>query len=291
MFESDKMAIMPEKLSDIIEARKANEVTISAVEVAALIENAKTRTASSFKNVKGSIAILPLHGFISHRATIWAAWGLESSSELFTLWFNAVINDSSVGAVVIDVNSPGGTVFGLTAVTDAIFNARGKKPIIAVANSLMASAAYFIASSADEIVADPDAEVGSIGTIAVHFDHSAQLELMGVNPTIIHAGKFKAEGSPFVPLDDEAKAEFQRTVDSYYDTFVSAVARNRGITVSKVKSDFGQGRVLRADDAQSVGMVDRVATLNDVLERLGSNNNSVQGAKNELALLKVKSQR
>ncbi len=291
MFESDKMAIMPEKLSDIIEARKSNKITLSAGEIANAIEAAKTRTASSFKAVKGNVAILPLHGFISHKATIWAAMGFESSSEMFTMWFNAVINDPSVGAVVIDVNSPGGTVFGLTAVTDAIFNARGKKPIIAVANSLMASAAYFIASSADEIIADPDAEVGSIGTIAVHFDHSKQLELMGVNPTIIHAGKFKAEGSPFVPLEDEAKAEFQRTVDSYYDTFVSAVARNRGITASKVKSDFGQGRVLRADDAQSVGMVDRVATLSDVLERLGSNNNSVQGAKNELALLKIKSQR
>jgi signal peptide peptidase SppA len=202
------------------------------------------------------------------------------------------MNNPRIGAIVIDVNSPGGTVFGLTAITDKIFNARGKKPIIAVTNSLMASAAYFIASAADEIIADPDSLTGCVGTISVHLEYSKFLEDAGITPSIFSAGKFKAEGNQFTPLTDEARAEFQKAVDDYAATFYAAVARNRNVTVTKVKADFGQGRVLRAEAAKAVNMIDRIPTLQSVIERLQStsaaSSNSRTKAKLTAAQAKVK---
>lgn len=264
-FENDVLAIMPERVQDIIDQR-SHTIKMSQEE----IEAAKQR-ATQFKNVRGEIAVIPIHGYISHRASIWAYMGLETSSEILGHVFDRAIKDDSVGAIVFDINSPGGTVLGLTAITDKIYNARGTKPIISVVNDLMASAAYFIGSASDEIVAGPDSETGSIGTIGVHLDWSKALETEGIKPTIIKAGKFKGEGNPYEPLSDDAKQEWQDMVDSYYETFVNTVARNRGTTNANVKSTYGQGRVLRSDKAKSVGMIDRIATMEQVLTSLVSN--------------------
>lgn len=281
-FESIMLAIMPERLNDVIARRE--QLVIEGVDVVAAIN----RRATKFKDIKGKVVTVPLHGYISHKATIWSAMGFETSSETFGKWIDALVDNADVGAIVIDVDSPGGTVLGLTGVTDKIRSIRGKKPIIAVVNDLMASAAYFIASAADEIISDPDALTGSIGTICVHLDWSGFLENAGVKPTIFKAGKFKDEGNPYTPLTDEAKANYQEAVDEFYEGFVSAVAKNRGITAAKVKSDFGQGRVFMAQKAKSVGMIDRIATLENVIaDLLGGKGKSKSRARAELDLLET----
>lgn len=282
-FESDVLALMPERLGDIITRRQ--EAIVSADFI---IEDAINRRATQFKNVKGKVVIVPLAGYISHKPSIWSAMGFETSSEVFGQWMESLVANSDVGAIVIDVDSPGGTVLGASGITDKIYSLRGKKPIIAVVNDLMASAAYFIGSAADEIVADPDSLTGSIGTIGLHVDWSGALEQAGIKPTFIYAGKFKAEGNPYEPLTDEAKKDWQNMVDDYYDTFVGAVARNRNITKSKVGSDFGQGRVLKADKARNAGMVDRIATMEQVIDDLLPKGKSKSLAQAELDWLKVK---
>lgn len=280
-FESDILAIMPEKLNDIIAVRQ--NMIIEDVE----IDDAINRRATKFKNVKGKVVVVPLHGYISHKPSIYSALGFETSSETFSGWLDDLASNEDVGAIIIDIDSPGGTVAGLGGVTDKIYSLRGKKPIIAVVNDLMASAAYFIGSAADEIVADPDSLTGSIGTIGVHFDLSGALEQAGVKVTIIKAGKFKDEGWPYSPLTDEAKSDWQSIVDKYYSSFVTAVARNRGITENKVKDDFGQGRVFKADKAKSVGMVDRIATLEQVISDLLPKGRTKTLAQAELDMLKI----
>jgi len=281
-FESDILALMPEKLNDVIATRQS-----MAIKAADMVE-ISNRRATRFKNVKGKVVVVPLNGYISHKATIWSALGFETSSQTFGGWIRDLVANRDVGAIVIDVDSPGGTVAGLTSVTDKIFAMRGTKPIIAVVNNMMASAAYFIGSAADEIVADPDSISGSIGTIAVHLDWSGLMEQAGVKATIIKAGKYKDEGHPYQPLTDEAKEDYQNMVNDYYDTFVSAVARNRGVTATKVKQDFGQGRVFRADKAVSVGMVDRKATLEQVIADLMPKGNSKAFSQAKLDLLKMR---
>jgi signal peptide peptidase SppA len=280
-FEGNALAVMPESLQVIISKREM--AVIEGIDV----EDAINRRATKFKNVSGKVVTIPLHGFISHKATIWSAMGFETSSETFGMWMESLINNGDVGAIVIDIDSPGGTALGLSGVSDKIFSLRGKKPIIAVVNDLMASAAYFIGSAADEIVSDPDALTGSIGTISVHMDFSQFLENQGIKPTVITSGKFKGEGNPFMPLTDEAKDDMQRMVDDFGASFVEAVARNRNTTTSDVKQNFGQGRVFRATEAKKIGMIDRVATMENVIKDLMPKGKSKARAKSELAILTV----
>ncbi|MCC7371633.1 MAG: S49 family peptidase, partial [Chloroflexi bacterium] len=131
-----------------------------------------------------------------------------------------------------------------------------------------ASAAYWIASSADEIVVTPSGEVGSIGVFTAHEDISAALEAEGVTVTLISAGKYKTEGNPFEPLSEEARGAIQARVDDYYSMFVRAVARGRGVKPADVRGGFGQGRVVGADEAVRLGMADRVGTMAQTVERL-----------------------
>lgn len=281
-FENDILAIMPEKLGEVITVRQEAIVSDDAF---MHIEDAVNRRATQFKNVKGKVVIVPLAGFISHKSTIWSAIGLETSSEMFGQWIESLVGNNDVGAVVIDVDSPGGTCAGLSAITDKIYSLRGKKPIIAVVNDLMGSAAYFIGSAADEIVADPDSLIGSIGTIGLHIDWSGALKEAGIKPTFIYAGEHKTEGNPLEPLSDEAKRDWQNMVNEYYDTFIGAVARNRNTTKSKVESDFGQGRVFKASKARSVGMIDRIATMEQVIKDLQPKGKSKSLARAKLDVL------
>jgi signal peptide peptidase SppA len=276
------LAILPEKVGSVIAQREM--AIIDGVD----IQDAMNRKATKFNNVKGDVMVVPIHGFISHKPTVWSAVGLESSSEVVGLWIDSLMNNPSVGAVVFDVDSPGGSVQGLTAISDKIYSYRGKKPIIAVVNDMMASAAYFIGSAADEIVADPDSLTGSIGTLFVHEDWSKALERIGVDVTFIHAGKYKVEGNPYEPLDDTAKQSLQDMVNQYYEVFVSAVARNRGTTAATVKADYGQGRIMRAPQAKSAGLIDRIATLEQVTNALLPKENRSSRARNMAYAIKAR---
>jgi signal peptide peptidase SppA len=149
-----------------------------------------------------------------------------------------------------------------------IRQARGKKPIVAVANSLMASAAYWICCSADEVVCTPNGQVGSIGVLVLHVDQSAANEIDGLKPTIISAGKYKSELNPHAPLEPEARSYLQSSVDDYYGAFTGAVAAGRHVSRDRVQSGYGQGRVLGARQALSVGLIDRIATLDATIQRL-----------------------
>lgn len=280
-FEGNTLAVMPDQLNNITSRREM------AITDGIDVEDAINRRATKFKNVSGKVVTIPLHGFISHKATIWSAMGFETSSETFGIWMDSLVNNGDVGAIVIDVDSPGGTALGLSGVAEKIFSMRGTKPIIAVVNDLMASAAYFIGSAADEIVSDPDALTGSIGTISVHMDYSQYLENMGVVPTVITSGKFKGEGNPYMPLTAEAKEDMQRMIDDFGASFVAHVARNRNTTIADVKQNFGQGRVFRATEAKAIGMIDRVATMENVIKDLMPKGKSKSRAKSELDLLNV----
>jgi len=214
------------------------------------------------------VAVLPVYGVIHQRANLMTDTSGGTSVERLTAQFRQALADPSVGAVVLDVDSPGGAVPGIEELSAEMHGARGSKPILAVANSLAASAAYWIATAADEVVVTPSGEVGSIGVFAVHEDFSAALEAEGVRVTLISAGKFKMEGNPYEPLGEVAREALQARVDDYYGMFVKAVARNRGVTAKDVREGFGEGRVVGAGEAKRLGMVDRVETFDAAVARL-----------------------
>jgi len=151
---------------------------------------------------------------------------------------------------------------------DEVTSARVQKPMVAVANRLAASGSYWIGCSASEFYVTLGGEVGSIGVWQAHFDYSQAFAAEGIQPTLISAGKYKVEGNPYVPLDEEAQGFMQSRVDDYYANFTKAVARGRGVPIAQVRDGMGQGRVLGADAAQAHGMVDGVATFDEVVRKM-----------------------
>lgn len=264
--------LVMERLTSVI-LRWSDGVRLSADQIAAAVGGAP-QAASDRRNsaqaVSGSVAVIPLYGVLAHRAhmvqSVSGPGG--TSTEMFGRALSAAVADPAVDAILIDVESPGGSVHGTQELADRIFAARGQKPIVAIANATAASAAYWIASAADQVVATPSALVGSIGVITAHEDKSAALAAEGRKITYITAGKYKAEGNAAEPLTDEARAEAQRMVDQFYGVMVKSIARGRGVAPEVVRGQFGQGRVLSSSDALAAGMIDRIETFDEAVARL-----------------------
>lgn len=218
---------------------------------------------------QGAVVVIPVTGVITAKPGLFERYGLGSSAQTLGRELRAAVQDDEVKAVVLDVDSPGGTVAGVPELAAEIRAARGSKPIVAQANFTMASAAYWLGAQADEIVASPSAEVGSIGVYILHWDDSKFWEEMGMAPTLISAGKYKTEGNPFEPLGEEARAHLQDKVDAVMALFVGDVAKGRGVSPATVREGYGEGRVLDAGPAKAAGMVDKIRTLEDTLRAYG----------------------
>lgn len=275
---AEPWAMQPEKLTAMLEflcAQAAGE-KFSADEIEARITKQR---ATEISKTQGNVALLPLQGVISNRVNMMSAISGGTSNEMFGAALQGAVRSPDVKAIVLDVDSPGGTVGGTDELSQMIFDARGSKPIVAHVNATAASAAYWIASAADEIVATSSSEVGSIGVFTVHEDVSKMLSDLGVTETLIKAGKFKAEGVPFEPLGEDAKAYIQSRVDAFYGMFVKAVARNRGDSLTSVREGYGQGRMVGAQDALDMNMIDSIGTLEDTLSRFGASQYGAPPAK------------
>lgn len=263
-------AVLPSHLAKVqdVLSFQANGGKLSANEVAELVGlgSQPARVAAA-----GSIAVLSMRGTIAHRIeSVQSISGSGGTSiEGFRSRFQSALADPNVSAIVVDVDSPGGSVAGVRELADEVFAARGRKPMVAVANTLAASAAFWLASAFQEFSVTDSGQVGSVGVFAMHENVSAALERQGVEVTLVHAGKYKTEGTPFAALGDEARAHLQERVDVAYGQFVNALARNRSVSKKHVESDFGQGRVVDAKDAVDRGMADRVETIEEVIQRLG----------------------
>ena len=270
-FSAELWAIDEAKFLAVVEmlAFQAQGGKLSAAEVEARI--GKGREAETAKR-KGAVAIVPVRGVIANRANLMSDFSGGTSSEQLASAFQAALADDDVKAIVLDVDSPGGAVSGTDELSSLIHAGRGVKPIVAQVDATAASAAYWIASAADEVAVTPSGRVGSVGTIWSHQDVGKAMKKAGVATTIVKSdvSPYKDEENPFGPLGDEAHAHVKGEVNAAADSFVKALARNRNVTQDKVRSDFGKGRMLTADHAVAAGMADRVATMHQTLQRFGS---------------------
>lgn len=218
----------------------------------------------------GAVAVLPLTGVLTPRGSMLSMLfgGGFGGLQDFRETFREAVASPDVGAIVLDVDSPGGLIDLVPETAAEVREARGSKPIVAVANTMAASGAYWIAAQADEIVVTPSGEAGSIGVYMVHEDWSAFNEQAGIQPTYISAGRYKTEGNPDEPLSEESHTAWQQEVDDIYGQFVDDVAAGRGVSASAVRSDYGEGRSLLAGRALEAGMVDRIDTLETVVGEL-----------------------
>jgi signal peptide peptidase SppA len=267
-------AILPEKLAVI-----AQFIRMSAAgEKLSEEEIEASMSAGPRVSPKGSgaVAVIPVYGTISRRMNMMSRMSGGTSIEQLTASFRQAMSDPSVKAVVLNVDSPGGSVDGVPELGAEIFSSRSQKKTIAVADTMAASAAYWIAAQADELVVTPSGSVGSVGVFAVHEDYSKALESEGISVTLVSAGKYKTEGNPYQPMSAEAKDALQADVDKFYGMFVKAVAQGRGATQESVRNGYGEGRMVMAADAVKEGMADRVATLDQVLADLGVGSGSAK---------------
>ncbi len=244
---------------------------------------ARAARAKSSSAAGGNIAVLPLYGVMSQRASmaddISGSGG--TSTQAFTSALNAALADDSVAGIIIDIDSPGGSVFGTAELASAIFSARSTKPIYGYVNSLCASAAYWTGSQCAQLFMTPGGQAGSIGVYMQHVDESAALEMEGYKCSFVSAGKYKVEGNSLGPLDAEGQAFLQSQVDAYYASFTQAVAKGRGAAIASVRDGMGQGRCLLASDALAAGMVDGVCSFDDVVGKMKKAIKSGAGAKAE----------
>lgn len=178
----------------------------------------------------------------------------------------AAATDPHTAAILLDINSGGGSVAGCVETADLLSTIKAKvKPIYTYGDSMMASAAYWLGSVGQKIAIGRATTAGSIGVIYVHMERGKQLESMGVTPTVFRAGKYKALGQPVEPLTDDAKAQIQDRLDNTYTTFVDHVAAERGKAYSVVDQSMAQGREFYGQAAVQAGLVDQVSTFDAFL--------------------------
>lgn len=259
-------AIRREKLAAIQSflALRVSGGAVTAEEVREIVAAAGPRRQAS----RGKLGVLPLQGVVMNRAGIMAETSGAVSLESWMQQFRSFVDDPEIDSIVLDIDSPGGSVEGVPEAAAEIRAARERKPITAIANTTAASAAYWIAAQASEVIVTPSGWVGSIGVYSTHEDWSGAYEQLGIKTTLISAGKYKVEGNEFEPLSDEARKYMQSMVDDYFGMFVSDVAKGRSVPVSTVKSGYGEGRMLLAKDAKVAGMVDRIDTFDGTLSRM-----------------------
>ncbi|WP_374349171.1 S49 family peptidase [Chitinimonas sp.] len=279
-FLATPWAMQPERLSAVAgllarwrSGAGASEATLAAV--------AEAKSAAARKNSgkpSGSIAVLPLYGVITQRSSMVddVCGPTGTSTQAFLAAFRDAMEDETVGTIIIDIDSPGGSVYGVSELASEIAQAAKSKRVVAFANSLAASAAYWIGCAAGEFYVTPGGEVGSIGVWQAHEDWSKAMEQSGVDVTLISAGQYKVEGNPYEPLTDDAKAFLQSRVDDYYTMFTKAVAKGRGVPIDAVRNGMGQGRVLGADEALAEKMVDGIKTFDEVVAMIRKDSTSSQ---------------
>jgi len=267
-------AIIPSKLVEIVEIYnvhlKGEKIDLKIIE--AQIGKPLNREEQGYEVIDG-VAVIPIDGVISKKMNMFTKISGGASTQMVGRDFQQALHDPFVRAIVLNIDSPGGSVDGTFELANMIYESRGQKPILAHTDGMMASAAYAIGSAADKIyISGNTTQVGSIGVMVTHYDYSAQDEKRGIKITHITAGKYKAVGVDSQPLSKEDREIIQAEIDYLYTGFVQDVARNRGVSAEQVLSDMAEGRIFIGKTAIQAGLVDGVLPLDKLIYEYSSAN-------------------
>lgn len=221
---------------------------------------------------RGRIAVVPIHGPIFNRSGFAAFFGLPTYQGI-TATMNALARDAKVEEIILSFDSPGGVALNTDEAAHAIREAAKVKKVTAVANGYMASAAYWLASQATEIVTTPLSAVGSIGVITMHADYSRLLEQEGIDVKVYRTGQLKALGQMVDPNDELMDSAIGRELAGILDLFATDVAAGRRMSKDDVLARFAldsddehalKGDTALGAKAVTLGLADRVATFVEV---------------------------
>lgn len=218
--------------------------------------------------------VSPLFSLFSDISTVY---GYDIKAQLLEL-----ADDESIGGVILEINSPGGTIYGSQAIADGVaeYKARTSKPVYAFVSSMAASGGYWVAASADTILADVGTVTGSIGVISGPYKHYQDVigessfgesveTTGGITSEYISAGKFKDLGNPYRALSDEERASLQNSVNDSYATFINHVTKHRPITETTLRQDLG-ALIFSEDQALKVKLIDGIANRDQAYNQLAS---------------------
>jgi signal peptide peptidase SppA len=211
---------------------------------------------------EGEIAIIPVMGLITPKGS-WYGMGVE---QIRAAHRNAMA-DPAITGIVYDYDTPGGSVYLIDELASEFRADRNRKPNVAIANPLSASAGYYLMAQHQEIMVTPSGEIGSVGVYGMHVDYSGALDQAGVKVKFISAGEGKVDGNPYEPLSPEAEKQMQADIDRYYGMFANASAKGRGVSVDVVRKEW-KAKVYGAKEAVSIKMADVVGTLDDAILRV-----------------------
>ncbi|MFQ5535463.1 MAG: S49 family peptidase [Sphingomonadales bacterium] len=265
--ESTSFARMTAQLSGVEAVKWPDDLNAqdSTVPESAMVDDAK-RAGLPVRRV-GSTAIVSLIGPMVKRGSFIADLLGFASTLAIQRAVEAAAADETIETIVLEADTPGGSVEGLSNLADAIAAAAKAKDVVAVVDSLMASAGLFVGAQATRIVMDRDALIGSIGTRILLLDASKMFEDAGIEVVNIDTGEFKSAGILGTEVTDNHRADFQRLVDGFFEKFVSAVERGRGMDREKVMG-LADGRLFSAEEAVKNGLADDIQSMDDVLQSL-----------------------
>jgi len=215
--------------------------------------------------VAGGAAIIPVCGPLSYRSDFWSWLYGGCSYDDINYQIAAAEGSRDVDQIILMFDTPGGEVTGIEECADNIYNS--KKPTSAVIDPECASAGLWLASQCDKVYSTRSGMVGSLGVMMANTNQYEYLKELGIDIKIFRASisPNKNLGMSVEPRSEEADKKRQAQVDKWGDRFVAAVARGRGVTAETVLAKFGQGEMLDAQEATSVGLIDGISTVNALL--------------------------
>ncbi|NJB66447.1 signal peptide peptidase SppA [Desulfobaculum xiamenense] len=215
--------------------------------------------------LRDGVAVIAVTGVMERRMNLFQAISGGTSSQQIASRIRQAADDGAVCGILLDIDSPGGSVFAVEEIAEAVRHARASKPVVAHSYGMMCSAAYWVGATAQRVVIGSNAEVGSIGVAYVHYDRSEQDRAAGVHRTVMTAGRYKRVASDAAPLSREGQDYLQSQLDAYYSLFVDAVAEGRGVHVETVLADMADGRTFIGAEAVQAGLADEIGNLETAL--------------------------
>jgi HK97 family phage prohead protease len=216
--------------------------------------------------LSNGLAVIPIYGTLVKRAMPMDAMSGMTSYEDLRTQIDTAMADPNCQGLLFDVDSPGGESAGMFELADYIYSLRGEKPMYSISNDSMYSAAYGIASAADQCYITNVGGAGSIGVYMLHVDQSERDKMAGLKYTYISSGDRKTDGNPHEALSDPALEAAQAEVDRQRQMFVDLVARNRGLDTKKVFDT--EAAVYHAGDACDMGLCDMVGSMEDSIDQM-----------------------
>jgi len=223
--------------------------------------------AHDFNTGAAEIALIRIEGAINTGPSGYSPFaGQATGSDDVVSQIERAVRDDNIKAILLRVNSPGGSAAGSQEIYNALKAARqrGRKVVVSMAD-VAASGGYYVSAPADKIYADPATFTGSIGVIAIHEDMSGLFGKIGVKTETLKSGKLKDMGSPYAPLADDARAVMKTLLMQVYDQFVEAVAEGRNMPVAEVRA-LADGRIYTGEQAVTNGLVDELGGMREALD-------------------------